>query len=462
MTTPDYTPLQATNAIRLLILDPGLPSDDHVSCSLSVVSLDDQPEYEALSYAWGDPNDTRLVTCSNKHVDVTINLHAALQHIRHLDKPRALWVDALCINQEDTEERNQQVSMMAEIYSVAQRVLIWLGDMTPEVSQSFKSIESALELFPKDNSEEAIMSNNTQNRVAGADWKPLISLLHRSYFRRKWILQEVVKAREALAILGNEAIPWDHIQNLVAGLKYRGFIPYLAPELVNDLNRTGFDSIQNIALIADVRQQLHTGSKIDLLSLLAYTVGFRCTDPRDHVMSLLRLASDVDPEDSELTPDYGLTYEEMSKNLAVWYFREKKDLQLLSCVPYRPMSSASVLPLWIPYYREYNIQGEGHYDTGTPLGRHETPFCASGDSVAQIHVSNNTTMLHIFGKVVDKTEALGRLPQDIAPRPWTSDTHIRMWLSECTEIALDGQGPPSPERYEAFCPTMLADMTIDL
>lgn len=66
MTTPDYTPLQNTNDIRLLILDPGLPSDDHVSCSLSVVSLDDQPEYEALSYAWGDPNDTGLVTCSNK------------------------------------------------------------------------------------------------------------------------------------------------------------------------------------------------------------------------------------------------------------------------------------------------------------------------------------------------------------------------------------------------------------
>jgi hypothetical protein len=81
--------------------------------------------------------------------------------------------------------------MMAEIYSVAQRVLIWLGDITLEVSQSFKSIESALELFPKDNSEEAIMSNNTQNRVAGADWKPLISLLHRPYFRRKWIFQKL-------------------------------------------------------------------------------------------------------------------------------------------------------------------------------------------------------------------------------------------------------------------------------
>lgn len=81
---------------------------------------------------------------------------------------------------------------MAEIYSVAQRVLI---------------IESELELFPKDNSEEAILSNNTQNRVAGADWKPLINLLCRPYFRRKWILQEVVKARGALAVLGNETIP---------------------------------------------------------------------------------------------------------------------------------------------------------------------------------------------------------------------------------------------------------------
>jgi hypothetical protein len=107
MTTPDYTPLQATNAIHLLILDPGLPSVDHVSCNLSIVSLDDQPEDEALSYAWGDPSDTRCVACSNKPVEVTINLYAALQHIRHLDKARALWVDALCINQEDTEERNQ-------------------------------------------------------------------------------------------------------------------------------------------------------------------------------------------------------------------------------------------------------------------------------------------------------------------------------------------------------------------
>ena len=144
--TYSYSPLDGTKRqIRLLHLlqsataevshdrDVQFPSngaDDRrtLYCYFSVLSLKEQPVFEAVSYVWDDSNNDAFVTLQGHSFPITRNLHSTLEHLRHNDRERVLWVDALCINQADDHERASQVSQMQYIYSHAVQVLVYLGE----------------------------------------------------------------------------------------------------------------------------------------------------------------------------------------------------------------------------------------------------------------------------------------------------------------------------------------------
>jgi hypothetical protein len=127
-----YRALDATKKeIRLLTLQPG-QWDDVVECRLHIVSLDDQPVYEALSYVWGGtpekPPERAQVIVDGVKTTATVSLERALRRLRPADEERSLWADALCINQNDVAERGKQVGLMADVYSTCSRCMIWLGE----------------------------------------------------------------------------------------------------------------------------------------------------------------------------------------------------------------------------------------------------------------------------------------------------------------------------------------------
>ncbi|KAK3068800.1 hypothetical protein LTR53_013346 [Teratosphaeriaceae sp. CCFEE 6253] len=113
--------------IRLLVVEPG---EDHeiLACRLRTVSLDDQVSYTALSYVWGDPLLTRMILVDGQAFEATANLESALRHLRADLAGKELWVDAVCINQQDVEEKRQQVALMGALYSQAAGVTVWLGE----------------------------------------------------------------------------------------------------------------------------------------------------------------------------------------------------------------------------------------------------------------------------------------------------------------------------------------------
>lgn len=119
--------------IRVLLLWPGEFAAD-ICCDLYKESLDDEPEYRALSYVWGDATIRELITVNGTPHTVTSNLAVALRNIRHADEAIAIWIDALCINQQDIGEREQQVRIMGDIYQNCEEVLIWLGQETQSSS----------------------------------------------------------------------------------------------------------------------------------------------------------------------------------------------------------------------------------------------------------------------------------------------------------------------------------------
>ena len=131
-----YEPLDAElNEIRLLTLYPGKRIDP-VTTTIKTVSLENKPLYKTISYAWGDLTDTRPITIGTYAFKVTTNLETALRYLRCESQPVTLWVDAVCINQANNEEKSQQVRLMAEIFEKCQEVFIWLGSPSNSVSET--------------------------------------------------------------------------------------------------------------------------------------------------------------------------------------------------------------------------------------------------------------------------------------------------------------------------------------
>jgi len=122
-----YCRLRKQGEIRLLKLDPSEDPAAAVQGSLTVAKLDGNHEFEALSYCWGDRSaDEPVIYIDGQLLKVTKNLHSALLHLRQRSMP--IWIDAICINQQDTTERTRQVRHMDSIYSSARLVIVWLGE----------------------------------------------------------------------------------------------------------------------------------------------------------------------------------------------------------------------------------------------------------------------------------------------------------------------------------------------
>ena len=99
------------------------------------------PDYEALSYVWGDRESPKTISIDGCVQEVTENLEAALQQLRLSDAPRRLWVDALCINQEDSKEKSHQIQKMRHIYRRASGVLVWLGNEADRSDEAMLLLE---------------------------------------------------------------------------------------------------------------------------------------------------------------------------------------------------------------------------------------------------------------------------------------------------------------------------------
>lgn len=127
--------------IRVFRLLPG-NFDDPIKGSLEVVSLDDRPEYVAISYVWGIDLSSELLLIDGKELVSTRNLEVALRHLRNSVDSNVSWIDAICINQADMEEKAEQVKLMGRIFEMSATVLIWLGPGTEQTDEVMRYVFS--------------------------------------------------------------------------------------------------------------------------------------------------------------------------------------------------------------------------------------------------------------------------------------------------------------------------------
>lgn len=174
------------------------------------IDLDDDPNFIAISYAWGDPCDTTLIFLCGEEFPITRSLAGALVALQQHDSEVVVWADAVCINQSDDEEKSSQVRKMTQIYRRASEVALWLG---PEENNSSDGLSLLDDLAC--GSEIYVMeaiANYRRRRAFGA----LVKLFERSYWYRLWCVQEIWNAKEVTVYCGNHQAPWSRYQQVQA------------------------------------------------------------------------------------------------------------------------------------------------------------------------------------------------------------------------------------------------------
>lgn len=465
-----YPHLSENEKTRILILEPGKFGDELKGSLKHVRSLQDH-DYEALSYVWGETSGTHTMTCSGMEIQITANLDAALRALRFADKPRTLWVDAICINQKNVVERGRQVRDMQEIYANAKQVVVWLGEAARKDALAFDSLrrlqyqltgqdESWFLIrlgWYRDKTGRVFSGGVLRSMLTDIEYDHLIHLLRRDWFRRTWVIQEVASARNATVLCGNQSMDWETFAKVFMRLGDH-FLP------VSQLG--GEDpqhSLENIAAIETARRS-HSGPlSMSLFHILVATSFSKCKDQRDKIFAVVGLAKDWLGKRT-LVPDYDTREEkafEAFKDFAVADSNQNRDLRTLSCAS-GPSETPS-LPSWVPDWT--SIQNPH------PFVRYSdrTKFSASGGMKAVAWHSNNETVLHVTGKLVDSIVTIGSEPKftkaiavfEINQAKITELKESFRWLQECRDLASDENGTLTKDRHEMLWRTLTCGLTGD-
>lgn len=157
-----HLPRPKTDIRQLIILPkkPNEPSGPIIAKfkigSLKQPSTEKLPEYEALSYVWTSDRKGKIRIYDGKErklypVSISKDLESCLRKLRYDDRTRCIWVDSLCINQVDDDEKSYQVSIMGEIYALASHVCVWLGDKAADSSKVFPFVKQIIKFDNLDN-----------------------------------------------------------------------------------------------------------------------------------------------------------------------------------------------------------------------------------------------------------------------------------------------------------------------
>jgi hypothetical protein len=290
-------PLPLGMFIRVLRIRPSDSPDhlDPVACDFHLLNLDDESlcdfgtnlrvskhvqKYTSLSYTWGDASPLHTIIVNDRPLQVRQNLWRFLQRARKNELAEYLWVDALCIDQEQLQERNHQVWLMGKIYSCAERVIVWLGAVSERVESAMQAIERTRDFWWD--------SNANAPHARG-----VFELYGLAYWSRAWIVQEYVLAHTLAIWCETLHIDGDCLRSRGDIFADWRCVNYPASRVIEARSRrrsAGLDRTESDRTI------------LGLLSLFCQDL--HCSDPRDRIYSLLSLLDSTERARLAVTPDY--------------------------------------------------------------------------------------------------------------------------------------------------------------
>lgn len=331
-----YTPISSTE-IRLLFVNPARRYEDDIF--VEIVALDEheaglaasQQAYEALSYHWGpgpadkpvyiygEESNTRVENADRFSLSKIVpdhakglrayvrpNLDKALRSLRNKTEVIVLWVDAICINQDDEiVEKPAQIAKMKDIYNKAFNVCIWLGDGKESID------EDRSDDFHNAMAFSCIISYHGEHEVLlhgdyAKDWSDLLDLMQCSWFSRRWVIQELASAREATVHCGTACLAWKEFATAISvfALKFDKIMDLFALSRNEKIYRnfTKFNKLKPfrasvlVDAITDTFRKNVDGTVLtpvfSLETLVSSLASFESSDPRDSIFALLNIAEE--------------------------------------------------------------------------------------------------------------------------------------------------------------------------
>ncbi|KEY66238.1 hypothetical protein S7711_09264 [Stachybotrys chartarum IBT 7711] len=389
-----YGPLRWPDSVRLINLLPGDPGS-RVQCELFTTRLRRAPPYRALSYCWGGISYTQSISCNGQEFEITANLHDALRRLRQPHEPRTLFVDAICINQRDYAERNQQLLLMRHIYQAAERVAVWLGRDTETIGLVISMLSKLGEIGRKKMDHGVRPGLTTANLQAlglpkhpSPDWSALRYFFRRAWFQRAWVIQEAVNAADLEVLCGDHSLSWEDIVD--AARCITDSTMYATTDTAH--------ICQHICFINQCRRTFDRSGSADLqqLSLLYLLNGSRrcdATDLRDKIYGLYPLIASK----HELpAPDYAKPVDAIYRETAAHIIRQTGKLDVLGFAgaARHPRTRHLNLPSWVP---DWHMQ-----DRARPL----VGMFSSQAIQADVRFSSNLDSITIKGVILDEVVSM--------------------------------------------------------
>ncbi|KAI0380331.1 heterokaryon incompatibility protein-domain-containing protein [Hypomontagnella monticulosa] len=429
-----YTRLHSATAFRLLELLPG----DNWSLP---------PDYEAVSYAWGNTDKKVAAICDGDRLMISLGLQDALTQMRYSDRSRLLWVDAVCIDQMNIEERGQQVSNMRSIYAGAQSVLVWLG--TDVDGQGECAITALNEIaasclcqvaskgpteVPKLKSKDELwdlLPEQILNNLHCDDpktWASMSWLFSRPWLSRLWVIQEVHSNREVQMLCGSTQVSWDVVA-LGASYILRHSKIYL---------QWGFS--ESYYANAYYMRRRYWLERVTLASLLNWGRSFDASDPLDRVYALMGM-----PPFSRMqypkAADYSLSKVDLYTDIAAWCIRKTQNLRILYYSQH--LQDDGGFPSWVPQW-DRKARYEAIEDFLTKLRWRST-----SDTKLRVEIEDSSRILRLTGVIFDVVQSQISLGQTTWSPCQVSGDHpvLEFWAKQQSNPTMYPTGEPSLDAF---------------
>lgn len=446
-----YGPAIRSDQIRLLKLKGGEPGTN-VELDLHVQERG-KSEYHALSYVWGSPICDQPALCNGQRLMITQSLQLALLRLLHDYAGQYLWVDAVCINQADPQDKSAQVRRMSTIYREAAAVIVWLEEEDGETGAGIELLTNLCKAFPSCNGDDIrslyldhsllpdpyeldksgqLERLGIPSDTASAPWQAAAKILDAAWFGRRWVLQEVTSSRKCRFRIGShETTP-----EIILGGAYR---IATFPEFKHALNqhqRKHCDRVESIVQL--LRAQQSSWLHESLADICLETSSFESSDPRDRIFAIVGCLDGF----PEHLIDYTKTLPEVLINVAMCEDdQEEFLLSLLRGLCYVDELIDDV-PSWIPTWQFC-----------TPLYQplwNETEEDGTDVSQMEMTISEDKRVLQTRAIIFDRTASVSDPTYANDGLPFATDDAETQknkfikdlegkcdWLAQCESIAKD-------------------------
>jgi hypothetical protein len=449
------------------------------SCTLLPFDLNEAPAFDALSYSWNS-STPRLATiiCNGVDLEIGEDLLPALLHLHQYRPPpsdRWIWIDAICIDQMNSEERSEQVLLMADIYRTAARVVVWLGEgrrrtdvaieLIPDFLETASSLKESfkgyfnLHLMPKYE-----LSSGT-NRTAALFWAGLVHLFSRRWFTRLWVIQEVVLAKHSVILVGKSSLAWQLLVDLASSVPAMQIMRFWESVTMHcdglSLNsETGASAVLQCELLKK-RTALAEGVPTPFVVQIAQSRN--CLEPVDRVWAMLGLfmpfvqkhlrnAHFIDYSD-DARKNYWRTFALVTK----WHLPFEKNLYFLSLATTQRRPTG--MPSWCADWSAK--QSYPHFGEHTEL---QAAWTEKMTMKSTVRIESKSNVIHVSGFKVDEVVEIATTlcnadryakSNDSKFGPDGEAARLLSWEAECNHIAQRTYGT-SDETSEAHWRTLSA------